>query len=335
MNFQDIVEKNNQQLEVLNKLEMLIENVQVAKRQLELGYEIPYTASISNSFTGVYDKVVASNNTLRENLIGIEEYNLGLIINEFKQLYNNNILNLLINNIETSYQEISRIKKIFPKTNPAAEYKNCINTLNIIIDSFEKTKIIISYINSVNIDLSKGIKQPSLKIRSYVEEITDEGFNSIIRPINKIYDQLCIAANIKGEPIEIVRVESGTITINFNGNGKISEVIEKILSKLYQIYIRNFTSQGKKLNIAESVDAVKSEIEVIEMMDAAGIDTTELKELSRESMTIIIKETNILLTANPDIKINEKVLKRSEDIKALISKPVYLNEKKDEENIEE
>lgn len=52
-------------------------------------------------------------------------------------------------------------------------------------------------------------------------------------------------------------------------------------------------------------------------------------------MTIIMKETNILLTANPDIKINEKILKRSEDIKSLISKPIYLDEKIEEDNTKE
>lgn len=46
-----------------------------------------------------------------------------------------------------------------------------------------------------------------------------------------------------------------------------------------------------------------------------GMNVEEHKEIARETLVLLMKQSNILLSSSPDVRINKKVLSKSEDIK--------------------
>jgi len=72
------------------------------------------------------------------------------------------------------------------------------------------------------------------------------------------------------------------------------------------------------------MEVMSKQLDLIGTMNSLGIDTSEIKEIAKETMTGLVKQTDIFLSANTDVKINNKEISRSEDIKNLLSQPRYL-----------
>lgn len=328
MNFQDVIDKNNEQKKLLSKLQDFIQSIHNAKSKIEEMYDLLCKNSITNSMNGIQNTTINYCVVIRNLLIEIDGYELGRNIDKMKAIYSNEVINNLLDDIEKKYLIINKIKNIVSTDKLATEYINCLQNLYFIIEDYNSLLIIFEYTNTVSADLSQGISEAPLQIRSYNEILTETSFDNIVNPIKIIYEQLCLIANINTEeyPLNIIRVESGSITINFNGNKEICNIIEKIIGKLYKLFIRKFTKQGTRMNIAENLDVIKQELDIIKTMQEMGIDTTGINEIAKENLGHIVKQTTVFFNANPDFKINDKVIKRSEDVKALVNGTIFLTE---------
>jgi len=142
----------------------------------------------------------------------------------------------------------------------------------------------------------------------------------VTEPIYIIYDKLCEIAHLTAdkEPLKIVRMETGSFLVNFIGEKVILKIIGKILETAHNVYIRNYTSEGQKQNLVKSTDMVQKEFNVLKEMKECGLNVDEAMEISKETMTLIVKQSNILLSSSTDIRINKKVLSKSKDIKNLL-----------------
>ena len=330
MNFQDIVEKSKEQMTILNEIEDFIVEIkrieEEASNMLITAFGMGYRKLLG--MDALYNKLNDLFNKLRELLIGLDGMNLYDTLRRYKEVYNNECIEQSTNEILVEYKNIVEYRKLIDKAQRSDDIINFYKSVNKIIEHFERLKKYNQQLMEMNKDLSMGVAEPELCIRSNVDEIVDKSFETIIKPIGQIYERLCIIANININeyPLKIVRVESGSLTINFNGDSRLCKLIEKILSKVHKIFVRNYSREGEKANIVSSLDVFKQELEIIKEMQELGIDTTEIKEISQEHMIIILKQSNILLTGNPDVKINNKKLNRSEEIKALLNSPRYLSE---------
>ncbi|WP_234121186.1 hypothetical protein [Clostridium hydrogenum] len=332
MNFQDIVDSNKEQIELVNNLKEIrsyIGNALVRCNEINNNLFVACCSAATNQINAACSNLRNQYTMLRETLIAIDGYELKDTINKIKALYNNEIIDLLLNTIEFDYKEIIRIRRIFNNdADKSNNYSQCFKILSDMIVKIDTLETLFSYTSIINKDLCKGIKDAPLRIRSNTENITQESFKSIIHPIQIMYTQLCMILNVdeKVEPIEIVRVESGTWNFNINLNSDIGKIILGILSKFHEFFVRNFTRQGRKINIAESLDITSTELNIIKIMEEVGIDTSSLKPIAKETAAIIFKQANVFLSANPDVKVNEKVLSRSEDTKKLLNTPMYIEE---------
>lgn len=332
VNFQDVVDLSIKQEEILTGVEKIIDELKLAREiynsWIRYSFNILYSGSILS--TGVpgsaRDNTVAKFNEIREQLISIDSYDLAIILANALKCFNNSEIEKYIKTIEVNYKNVVYFRTLTKVEDRIREIVKCIESIDNVINAYQSIINIIRYIKVIDTELSQGIKEPALMIRSNVENITEESIKYIIHPITIIYNKLCEIGNINAldEPLRIVRVESGTLNFKFDGNNAICNVIAKIIEDYHNIFIRKFTRGGKKENLAESLDLVTKELDIISNMKELGMDTSNIESIAQETMGLIVKETNIFLTANPDVKINEKQLSRSEDIKKLLSEPKYL-----------
>lgn len=332
MNFQDVVDLSVKQKEILKGVEETITELKIAKeiykRLSKYTFNQLYSGVMANS--GVPSAAIEYTRTrfneLREQLISIDAYDLAVILSEVLSCYNNSEIEKHIQIIEVNYKKIVAFRKFTKSEDRINNIEDCIDSIDNVIYAYQSINNIINYIKVIDTELSDGVKEPALIIRSNVENITEESIKYIIHPITIIYNKLCELGNINPleEPLRIVRVESGTLNFKFDGNNPICNVIAKIIEDYHNIFIKKFTKRGKKENLVESLDLVTKELDIISRMQELGMDTSNIESIAQETMGLIVKETNVFLSANPDVKINQKQLNRSEDIKKLLSEPKYL-----------
>lgn len=330
MNFQDIVDKSNEQFEVLKHIENFISQVNAAN---SLGKETNnwlFTSCYRGSTNSIIVNTQERYKIFREKLIAIDGYELGVTISKMKNIYNNKMIDKALENIETSYRHIYGITKLLDVNDIINNFSPCLNYLDNILNEYKKIIILIQYVNELNTDLSKGIEQVPFRIRSFNEDITEESINCLIIPIKKIYEEFgyILGINTREEPCNIVRVESGTFEGGFDGNKIIYKIMEFFLPRLYDLFIERRTNRGRKLSLSESMDELLKENEVSKKLKENGIDTTEIDESIKKKMILISKQSEILFLAHPDIKINKQVIKRTEEMEKLLGKPVYKIEAK-------
>ena len=332
MNFQDVVDLSIEQEEILKGVKGIILDLIDARSihdsWVKYSFSTLYSGNIINNgqSSASRDYVVSEFNRFREKLISIDAYDLAVILSKLSNCFSNSEIDKYIKEIEINYKNVVSFRKIIKSELRISEMDNCVKSIDNIINAYRSIQNVINYIKVIDEELSQGMKEPALLIRSNVHEITEESIKYIMQPITIIYNKLCELGNINilEEPLRIVRLESGTLNFKFDGNNSICKVIAKILEDCHNLFIKNFTKSGKKENIAESLELVSQQIDIIGSMKSMGIDTTKLEDVARETMGLIIKETNVFLSANPDVKINEKQLNRSEDIKNLLKEPKYL-----------
>lgn len=76
------------------------------------------------------------------------------------------------------------------------------------------------------------------------------------------------------------------------------------------------------------MDLLLKENEVSKKFKENGIDTKEIDEGIKKKMILISKESEILFLAHPKVKVNDKIIKRAEEMEKLLGKPVYKIEAK-------
>lgn len=123
--------------------------------------------------------------------------------------------------------------------------------------------------------------------------------------------------------------------MKFLGNKSILKVIGKILETSHNIIVRNFTRDGQRKNLVESTELFRAHFDLVKEMKELGLGVNEHEEIAKETLVLIMKQSNILLSSSPDVRINNKVLSKSNDMKKVLEKRVYnmLLEKESKEEI--
>lgn len=89
--------------------------------------------------------------------------------------------------------------------------------------------------------------------------------------------------------------------------------------------MRNYTREGEKKNLVESAELFKSQYDIVGAMRKVGLDVSEHDEIAKETLALLMKQSNVLLSSSPDMRLNNKVLNKSEDIKKkLLDKNIFL-----------
>lgn len=274
------------------------------------------SVSNSNNLVNSFESYICN---LKQTLITIDFVEFGIILSEFKSIDNSydNFTQYIFNEMISSYKVIHKYNILTDRNLLYKNYENCMLAIKNIIDIYDKFIYTSNYINHVDVILCKGIDKDCLEIKLLNHDFDKDTYNKVIDPIYDIYYKLCEIANIK-EDLVIARVETGSFFAKFSGNLAILNLVAKILCSVHDITIRNFTIEGRKKNLVESIDLFEKQINIIEELKSMEIDINEDKEIAKEIYLLLMKKSSILLSSSPDIKINDKLLSKSEEVKILL-----------------
>lgn len=337
MLFKDYVTSLSNQNEKLSKMHDIIDELEeVIKldeyfrgQAFKYGYLGLTSSNMSSSYISNGQSFTNISRTtytkIRETLIGIDFMEFGEILSNFGIAGIDTMddkIGSLINDFKQSYKIIHNYRKQTVDQAITANYIECINAIKNMIYIFNKFEYLVDNIKFINEKLCESIEGDGLEIQLLDYKLTNGNFDTVIDPVYIIYDKLCEIANVK-EELVIARVETGSFFAKFLGNASILKLLAKILGTVHDIGVRNFTREGKKKNIAESTELLSQQINILKEMKDMGFDVSEHEEIARETIGMIIKQSNILLSSSPDIIINEKTLSKSQDFKRLISNENY------------
>lgn len=339
MIFNDYVDMINKQLNEIDKLDSITnEFSKILNKEAEwnaLAFEKSYTnkltyntsagQSLINDFNNY---TICYGNDFREILIGIDFMELGEILSNFKNIggtYFEEESESLVKEFKNTYRIIHEYKKLTTKEKRADSYNKCINAIKTMNEIITKFKFMVSFVNKINKKLNKNIDEQGLEIRLLSEEIDKESYNYVVTPAYEIYNKLCEIANINSDidKLQIVRVETGSLFIKFFGNKSIIKLMAKLIESAHTIFIRNYTREGKKQNLVESTELFKKQFDIVAEMRDMGLDVSEHEEIAKETLVLLMKQSNVLLSSSPDVKINNKVLSKSESIKNILKENSY------------
>lgn len=332
MLFKDYVTSINNQYVELVKLEEIVKELEyVLKVDAEFSsqaFKFGYGDLINPNKNSSYNSnsialTTISKNTfikIRETLIGIDFMEFGEILLEFKNAgidMMSDQTEALISDFKASYQIIHNYRKHTDDKERIENYSTCINSIRNMIEVFNKFIYIVNYVKSINEKLCESIEGEGLEIQLLDYKLSNGNFDTVVDPVYVIYDKLCEIANVK-EELVIARVETGSFFAKFMGNASILKLLAKILGTAHDILVRNFTREGKKKNLAESTELLGQQINILKEMKDMGFDVDKHSEIARETLGLLMKQSNILLSSSPDIIVNERILSKSEDFKKLI-----------------
>lgn len=329
MIFNDYFIEFDAQKEILEKLDFITKDV---KKILKL-----HENWVTNAFSDVYLRRIHSNTSngtsranalvdntakyfieLREILISIDFLEFGELLNNLNHRKISSLEKknkMLCDDFKNAYRAIHDFKKLTDNSERAKQYNDFINALNRMVSTYDSFMFMVDYMNEINLGLNKGIEADTFEIRLLNETFDKDTYGKITNPMYTMYEKLCEIANINNEPLKIVRVESGSFLINFFGNESILKVIGKFFESSHNLWVRNFTRDGKKQNIVESTELLKEQLDLVHEMREVGLDVDEHYKVANETLVLLMKQSNILLSSSPDVKINKKVLSKSQEIK--------------------
>lgn len=333
MLFNDFVRNLEEQHEELNKLEDIIYELEdilnLEKVWIQDCFRYGYkglinsarnSSSVSNS-NDLSNFTIKYCDELRERLIGIDFLEFGETLGKIK-IIGDELLSEetdgLVLCLKESYKVIHDYRKCTDGNDRVDKYCNSMDAIRLMVDVFNKFKFTVHYITSINNKLCNEFEGEGLEIQLLNHGISKETYSKVVDPVYVIYDKLCEIANIK-EELVIARVETGSLFAKFAGNAAILKLAAKILGTTHDITIRNLTREGKKKNLVESTELFREQFNILKEMKSMGMDVGEQEEIANETLVLLMKQSNILLSSSPDIRVNEKTLSRSEAVKKLLT----------------
>ncbi|MPQ32425.1 hypothetical protein E4V42_13385 [Clostridium estertheticum] len=343
MIFNDIVDENNEKEVALHELDEIIVGF---RKAITLHYSW-CDSTFNQLYIGGLSAQSAANisaatqnmgSSFRDLLIDIDFSSLKMVLKDLKTLEKDSLLTEdFATQIMDGYKIIHAFQGIKEKQLFAREYIKVVQSIIKILHEYDKIIDSVRHINSINQTLSHGYDSNSEEILSL--RFLDENYEitevaETFKNLDNIYEKLCLVAglSVSEQPLKFVRLESGSLAILAKGFGVILKVIDKFINYIFDYQTKNCTLQGKKNNMAESIDIIQKEFDLTKEFQESGFDMEEELKIERETFGFIIKETNTLLTAHPDIKINGKTLSRSQENKKLIANQFYFKANEVTEN---
>ncbi|MBS5885147.1 hypothetical protein [Clostridium sp.] len=352
MIFNDCVIILNEQMDNLEKLNDImkeLENILLEQKNwVSTTFKSIFTRTISSSYSGngqanannLIGETETHYNNLREHLIGIDFLEFGEILSNFKSASLGCMeeeSDKIITEFKNTYKIIHEYRKCTNQQGRMNGYVECIDAISTMSSIFVRFKYLVEYVNKINIQLSGNHLESGLDIRLLNEGIEKDTYMQVVNPMYIIYEKLCEIGNIDAniEKLEIARIETGSFFIKFFGNKSILKVIGKIFETSHDLMVRNFTREGQKKNLVETTELFKEHFDLVKEMKELGLDVNEHEEIAKETLGLIMKQSNILLSSSPDVRINNKVLSKSKDMKKILEARVnkMLSEKENEEEV--
>jgi hypothetical protein len=126
--------------------------------------------------------------------------------------------------------------------------------------------------------------------------------------IRQIYFELAgiMGISVSEHPIEVIKIEAGSLWVDILGYPKIIEFLEKLANDTISYFYRNFTTEGKISALPKNVETIEAVLHLRRDLKAVGINTDDMDEILAKSSVVIAQQLNNLLLKEARIRINEQ-----------------------------
>ena len=257
-------------------------------------------------------------------------------INKYKfenDIYTSEVDNLLkqINILFQSYQDYIRSQ------NDRAEAVKFMQNLIAFRNYFDATKNFyhqtINMLNSIT-DVEPGDDCSVMEIQLLAVKFTFEEFTSYLNCIQKIYSELNRAIYLnedrKASPLEIIKIESGSLLSKFLGDNNILEALGLLLTKTINLCFQKFTKSGQLQTLSDVRKQLFDDLDLRDRLLSLGLDVSSTDENILVAYERILHETLRLASSTSKFKINGEIIKCNDfnDLNYLEARKIKLIEEK-------
>lgn len=213
------------------------------------------------------------------------------------------MINMTLETFSNVYEKYFQNKTISDTFNVLNQSSVLFNTINSIIHLIDY----ILDVHSKSRTIPEDFKSLSIELTS---EYDYDTFILKLNSINKIYTELCnlLSISINDYPLQIIKVESGSLLAKIFGESKIVDLIVHLIKEFTGYIYRNFTQEGKILSIPRKVESIESIINLSKKLQEIGIDIEPLKQDLQKSTLEITHDLSKLVQCESTVKINEDIL---------------------------
>lgn len=347
MVFTDIVENFNRIKEALDELnpyyDAAIQIQECSDKMVESTIQNTYVSYTSNNYVPLGNIIKENINTLTATILKQNTLKLGQLLYELKKNEKDTIQSNLIKEMSKSIEEFYNSSYEFSNA-PKGEIPNkCINLIinsSKFIYTYDMFKGFINELNNFKTLLMSNSDEVNdtntFSIRLYNENLSLQEINGSIKVISEIYEKTCEIFNISSSdyPLKPIKIESGSFLGWLTGSDKAFAFMTDLINRAIDFIYRNYTKEGKLNNAGTKIDILKQEINLIELCEKHGIDTTKAKDTLEDNLNILCNDVYKLTTSSSKISINGKIhdLKESINGKLLANTSINLLTEKEPEN---
>lgn len=165
--------------------------------------------------------------------------------------------------------------------------------------------------------------QLTLLLPSYLDVAE---FARRLQAIHDLYSELCMLLSVSqsDHPLRISKIESGSLWAKLFGESKVIGLMVSFLEQTASWIFRSYTSEGKISSVPRKVESIDSLLRLTERLDAAGINTSEMKAHIEKSAVIISKSLSDILDGQSSVTVNDETISVSSELnKGLLAAPTF------------
>lgn len=238
---------------------------------------------------------------------------------------------------EHGFNDISQLNKISEKLHHFADIYNAYvdggcrqDFANILVmEAKELSPLLQGFKDGLNFYLLNVESSVALEKKNETEELSLvlssqmnlSEFASKLHSIELIYNELCSLMNVSTAefPIQIIKIESGSLWANVLGNATVIGVVTSIITTWATFAYENYTTDGEISAMPKKAEAIASLLDLSNKLKDQGIEVDDLNDNINKSSVALAKRLNTLISNQAEITINaNKLSVGNEKLKKLI-----------------
>jgi hypothetical protein len=176
--------------------------------------------------------------------------------------------------------------------------------------------------NSSGLLLNEGEAELSLVLVK-ISGVAD--FAGKLAALQNLYDELSnlLSVSTASHPLRIGKIESGSLWTRLFGDMKVVSLMITFIEETARFVHRNYTQEGKIASIPTKIESMNSILDFTSRLKEAGVDVSAAEDALAKSAVVMAKSLNILVTDQPLVEVNGKVLSAGHEVQqALLANSV-------------
>lgn len=227
----------------------------------------------------------------------------------------NNIPNIEFSGIVVLLEDLKIVFKTYQSYIQSGTYSNMQSLSDACIEYCKCFRACVDSCKTYAV-LSKGkidvtseeVREKTLEIRLLDTRYVFKEFTNILSLINDIYESIGNVIYTQGstyEPLEIIKIESGSLLSMLLGDKNIVEAIGLFLTKTINLIFNKYTQEGQIYRHKELMDALQKEVELGDKLNSLGYNINDAKEDVEISYAHITKGLLQIVGSSAKIKVND------------------------------